>query len=51
MLGEGYFVFSIVNIGVRQAHDTSVCLILPTPPILETLHTIILMKQMNLAYL
>ena len=51
MLGERYFVFYIANLFVRQAHDTSVRLILPTPPILETLDTIILMKQMNLASL
>ena len=51
MLGAWHFVFFIANLFVRQAHNTSVRLILPTPPILETFHTIIQMKQMNLASL
>ena len=49
MLGERYVILFIANLFVRQAHDTNVCLLLQTPPILETFHTIIIMKKMNLA--
>ena len=42
MLGEWYFMLFIANL---------FALILQTPPILETFHTIILMKKMNLASL
>ena len=51
MLDERYFVFYIANLFLRQAQDLRVGLILPTPPILETLHTIIVMKKMSLASL
>ena len=49
MLGEQSVMLFIANLFVRQAHGTNVSLILQTPPILETFHTIILMKKMNLA--
>ena len=48
MLGERYVMLFIANLFVRQAHDTNVRLILQIPAILETFHTIILMKKMNL---
>ena len=51
MLCERYFVLSIANLVIRQAHDTTVCLIFETPPILKTFHVIILMKKMNLLFL
>ena len=51
MLGERYFLLFIANLFIRKAHDSSVFLILQTPPMLETFHTIILMKKINLASL